>query len=65
MQEQQVSTGGAAGTVADVTPHGPVPVGDTVVVSVVAQPPGTVGTRATRAAEGGLRAGTTTGRNGQ
>jgi serine/threonine-protein kinase len=60
--EQQVSGNGAPGTVTDVTPHGPVPVGDTVVVSViVAKPSGT----AALAGVGGLRAGTSTGRNGQ
>ncbi|HVE23898.1 MAG TPA: protein kinase, partial [Sporichthya sp.] len=62
VREQQVSTNGVAGTVTDVTPHGPVPVGDTVVVSViVAKPPGT----AAMPSEGGLRAGTSKGRNGQ
>jgi serine/threonine-protein kinase len=62
VQEQQVNANGAPGTVTDVTPHGPVPVGDTVVVSViVAKPSGT----AALATEGGLRAGTRTGRNGQ
>jgi serine/threonine protein kinase len=65
VQEQQVNAVGATGTVADVTPHGPVPVGDTVVVSVVVAQPPTVGTSAAGAADDGLRAGTTTGRNGQ
>ncbi len=66
VQEQQVSAAGAAGTVADVTPHGPVPVGDTVVVSVVvAQTQNALGVRATPAGGDGLRAGTETGRNGQ
>jgi serine/threonine-protein kinase len=64
VQEQQVSAVGATGTVADVTPHGPVPVGDTVVVSVVA-PPAPLGASAAQASEVGLQAGTTTGRNGQ
>jgi serine/threonine-protein kinase len=66
VQEQQVSADGATGTVTDVTPHGPVPVGDTVVVSViVAKPPGTLGAHAAQLIEGGLRAGASTGRNGQ
>ncbi|HUR75506.1 MAG TPA: protein kinase, partial [Sporichthya sp.] len=67
VEEQQVSAVGATGTVADVTPHGPVPVGDTVVVSVVVAPsPTTLGARAAPASENGLlQAGTTTGRNGQ
>ncbi len=64
VQEQQVSAAGAAGTVADVTPHGPVPVGDTVVVSVIAaQVQNALGTRT--AGDEGLRAGTNTGRDGQ
>jgi serine/threonine-protein kinase len=66
VQEQQVSAAGVPGTVADVTPHGPVPVGDTVVVSVVvAQPQNAMGARAAAAGGDGLRAGTDTGRNGQ
>ena len=60
---RQVISGGAPGTVTDVSPHGPVPVGASVTVSVVG--PAVSGARYNSASGGSTDAWLNSGRNGR